>query len=798
MIDTNQIMPTLRASVAAACLDQPGRPSFRLDAGQFVFTINGHPENWLELTALMGVPPGATQEIDEANERLIYRWPSHADQVFGTAGILSKRLPNYEPRQAQLQAGRLFQRGIEMGQPVVAELGTGTGKSLIYLMVARGMGRRIVVSTSNKALQMQLCKKDAPFVNTIFPSEIALVQGKGNYACREKYDASQLATGGIVSEPLAQWLLQTETGNFEEIDFDPDWKELNNLRIDDHCTGKHCGSYYNCFYYQAKAQRAGADILICNHSLLALNAKYPGADILPGNAVIVVDEAHQLKQYVINALRTEYRVPGAQDVINLLKNHNALAFEKDETGKAERIIDLGKRAAPADIDLTFAGWQAELSTLAFGNAESEIALQRDRTFPNGLALADMLNKGAQVIWDDTVKPTEPDHIVLANIARRIRGTAAKIYHVCAPTQPGSVRWYDKKAQSLFNAPYDVSGFIGRLAGFGEMPKAEVPDHTKCTKCGRTLTAAVVNVLDGKPYGPVCVDSVDPFGDAEKYDLAEWLNMTHEAPTEKTHAKTPIMFTSATIAAPDFTAFLRDCGLPYALEMQAASPFDYEGNSLLFVPDADAPKPNGDKFAHAQYCVDTIREFVNASKGGAFLLFTSYSAMQNAVDALANEFKRQGYPVYIQGNGFGKMEIIKRVKEDGNAILFATKSFFEGVDVPGDALRLVVLDKFPFEAPSPMNQAQAAYLREWARANVPGITDKDIEHFPFMAKDLPEMIINLKQAAGRLIRTAADRGVIAILDNRLITAGYGRGKVSKALPPSPKTSDLAKVVAFFEN
>jgi ATP-dependent DNA helicase DinG len=217
---------------------------------------------------------------------------------------------------------------------------------------------------------------------------------------------------------------------------------------------------------------------------------------------------------------------------------------------------------------------------------------------------------------------------------------------------------------------------------------------------------------------------------------------------------------------------------------------------MFVPAANVPVPNGGvRDEHTRYVTDVMKQLVLSAGGGAFLLFTSYGSMRRVAVELTSTFERNGIACYLQGD-LPKMELIARFRANGNAVLFATKSFWEGVDVQGAALRLVVIDKLPFEAPNPLNQAQEESLRRYAESEL-GYTGNKLQWYPFEALRVPKMIIDLKQGVGRLIRTSTDRGVIAILDPRIRTTQYGRNCVLPSLPPAPVTSTLSEVVRFLE-
>ena len=758
----------------AACQEK-GRRSCRVEDGHFVLEITGNRARWEEMTAAAGVPSQAQESID--GDTLAMRWPSHADAIFGADGLLAQSLDKYEVRPQQLWMGRMVQRAIEMGQPAVIEAGTGTGKSFAYAAVCMAMGKKLVISTSNKALQMQLYQKDIPFLSTIFPGKrVALVQGKGNYACRAK--AEDLVSGKftIPNEDLRRWYVATDSGNVEEIPFAVDWQELRELTADDQCLGKMCARYAECFYYQAKEARKEADVLITNHQLLCMHQAYPGAGILPDPDVIVVDEAHKLADYARNVIGVEFQLRSVAKTLAKAEKHGASALSALEA---------------------LEGYERELHILQRSAQDSQIGLRNDQILHGGERLAGAMEATADEIWTADVMPSTPVDALAAKDADAIRSMARNVREVSEATRKGFVRWIDQSdrdALKLCSAPFDVSKFIGELAGFVVSDADGEPlDHTRCTKCHRKLTAETVALLGGQPYGPDCILTVDVFGDAERVALADWLADDHE-PVEVSlpPAKTPVIFTSATLAAPDMSHFMRESGIPYALQMQVESPFDYRRNALLYVPNGTTPNPGSDE--HLTYLVDDMRQLVRQAKGGAFLLFTSYRTLNHCVKALRYQFEGWGYPVYVQGE-LPKLEIAKRFREQGNGVLFATKSFFEGVSIDGDALRLVVIDKMPFEAPSPLNTAQEDALREYAVTAL-NLRPKQAEWYPFEALRVPKMTIELKQGAGRLIRTATDRGVIAILDPRLRSSRYGRGSVLPSLPPAPLVSSLLATEKFF--
>ena len=755
----------------SACQDTPKRPSASVEDGHFVLTINGNRGNWAAIVQAAGVPAEAPQTID--GDTLTVRWPSVADAIFGQGGAIAQLLPNYEVRRPQLHMARLVQRAIEMREPAVVEAGTGTGKSYAYAAVCMALNKKVIISTSNKALQMQLVEKDLPFLQRIWPGKkVAVSVGKGNYACRFKCGEGGEAISG---NELFDWYQRTATGNTEEIDFAVNYKDVAKLTVDDECTGKHCPLYDGCFYYRARAALQNADVVVTNHALLCIDQIAEG-HILPPCDVVVVDEAHKLPDYMRGARGAEFTIAQVQRTISL----------------AEGYADMDAIGDAMDALLTV---ERSISRQTARTTDSQVQIQRDETIDGAQNLSEILLSIADDVWPEDELPSDPDEKKLARRAQRIRNMAGKLAMLAGPTIDGYVRWIEQSRNGdpakLCAQPFDVSHWIAQLAGVNAVPVAQQPDYTRCERCHRTLSAEKVAILDGKPYGPDCIHHVDLMGDAETVNLSDWLALDRTEQPLLTYSAKATVFCSATLAAPDMAHFMRQAGLPDALQMQAASPFDYATNALLYLPSGTAPAPNAPGWL--AWAIDEMRQLVLASRGGAFLLFTSYNAMNQAVAELGRTFAARGLTVLVQGE-MPKLEIARRFRSDGNAVLFATKSFFEGVSIDGAALRLVVVDKMPFEAPTPLTQAMEADLLDKGRAA--GMAGKTLEMYPFNALRVPRMIIELKQALGRLIRTSSDTGVMAVLDSRVRSAQYGRNMVLPSLPPAALCSRIELVQAFY--
>lgn len=681
-----------------AATDRSKRDSVQIMDGHWQLKIKGQ-DKWQKTCQLAGVPADAKQIID--GDTLTVRWPSYADLIFGADGLMAKALPNYEMRPGQLHMARLVQRSIEMGEPFICEAGTGIGKSFAYAAICMAMNKKCIIATSNKALQMQLYNKDIPFLQTLFTGKkMVLAQGKSNYVCWDNCKA------GVSDQRFADWVQTTQTGSVEELTFD--YPDANKYTVNDECTGKRCEFYAQCFYFQQKALRKEADVIICNHSLLALNHKFPGANILPAVNVIVVDEAHQLPNYVRNAIGWEYYAGMVRKALGRVYDRDGI-----HVGTAENLL----------LD-----FENELVKFIGKYGDKQITVPDDMVFDAGSALADELWNVAKAVWPDDNDVLDKEDRKRERRSNALRNLARNLTDLCLGTAEGHVRWIDIDTPKIINVPFDVSGFI------------------------RSMVEHTCDLSDDR-------EAEDDYSD-------------DEPPAQ---GQPVYIFTSATLATPTLAGFKRECGITHGFELIAQSPFDYERNALLYVPNGGTPPPNQPDFL--QYLVEEVKGLVIASEGGVFLLFTSWANMKHCCDALRSTFA-QRFPVYVQGE-LPKLEIARRFKADGNAVLFATKSFWEGVDIPGDALRCVVIDKMPFAAPSPLLKA-----REATSSN------------PFADIALPEMIIDLKQGVGRLVRRSTDKGVIAILDSRIRSKPYGRNIVLKSLPPAKLTHSTAMISEFF--
>lgn len=742
MANEKELLGKLIERWSGACQDKSGSDMYTVQDGRFHFAIapSNHDKSEV-LTRLSGIPSDAQQQ------GYTWQWESVADTVF--AQKLPSQIPGYEQRAPQLHMARMVQRAHEMQQHAVIEAGTGTGKSYGYLYPTMELGLKIIVSTSNKALQAQLTKKDIPTVLRSYPGKrFALAQGKSNYACKDK------AANVELTGQLATWFLTTTTGNTEDIQFPVDYKELAKLTADDGCAGRQCQHYHDCFYYQEKGKRKEADIIVTNHALLAIHLANPDAEILPEVDMIIVDEAHKFGAYIRNTFASEIKLSAIAHHIDTVKRANIdhlpllQAAEKFTAQVQAKLVD----ANPATI-------------------------QEMTVIESGHKLAILFRQAAEIIFPAGDLPATAEARPHWRQANQLRSFAEKLCAVSATTPTGYVRWVENRqdAEYIINAPWDIAKIASAFLYPGKPPTTS---RTLCSLCLDDLGDTVA-VLGNRGYCAKCIAHNDPMGDAETMSFNDYLSLPVPESTQAEKAGTPFVFCSATIATPTVGNFMKSLGIDSALTMVAASPFDYKKNAILYVPNGTTPDPKHDPKGWETWVANDMGRMAIESRGGAFLLFSSYRTMHATIKQIRASLFNMGLTVLVQGE-HSKAQIVAEFKAKDNCVLLGTKSFWEGVDVQGYNLRLVYVDKIPFAPPHPLTTAM-----------------KDGGAGDWFSIDLPLAIQDLKQGAGRLIRTAEDKGVIAIGDTRIRTAPYGRNQILPSLPPAPLVATFEQAADFFQ-
>jgi ATP-dependent DNA helicase DinG len=660
---------------------------------------------------------------------------SDIDALFQNNGALARQLKSFCVRSQQIEMARAVKSAIEHRQCLIAEAGTGTGKTFAYLVPTLYSGEKAIISTGTKTLQDQLFWRDLPLVRDALklPLVVAQLKGRANYLCLHKLEAAQQQDLFPTPED-ARYLTQiisfsrtTPTGDksaFTEIPENAQiWSMVTSTR--ESCPGSQCAHADDCFLLRARKEALDADIVVVNHYLLLADIMLQEeglSELLPKCRAIVLDEAHQIPDI-------------------------ATTFFGDSVGSAE-IADFVR-----DAEVAIRVSAADTPELLQFTAKVTTALRQMR-----LTMGDTPQK-----FDYKTLSARSDFMEAAQTL----GDA--LYKVGKALEEVAERAEDlgalaKTAQRIHSS--FIHWFAEHTTGDDALPDADTDTKTHDALAGdegETIRWADVSSFSWQLY--VSPLSVAPmFKNIVKDSDAAWI------------------FTSATLAVGnDFSHFQRELGLDDAQTMRWDSPFDFKNIAQLYVP-RDLPLPSAPE--HTEAVVNAALPVLEASNGRAFFLFTSHRALKRAHEILIKLFEEKKYPWLLLAQGMAsRPELLNRFREDGNAVLLGTQSFWEGVDVAGRALELVIIDKLPFAPPDdPLLSAR-----------IKSIKDRGGE--PFFEWQLPQAAIALKQGAGRLIRTEQDRGVLMICDTRLVDKGYGK-KLWMSLPPMRRTRDLAQVIKFF--
>ena len=659
--------------------------------------------------------------------------------IFGPDGLISKAHPEYEHRPGQIQMAEAVLRAFEQKHHLIVEAGTGTGKTLAYLVpaiaAACGSGARVVISTGTKNLQEQLIDKDIPFLHDVLPKPFraAVMKGRNNYAClhRIKGAESMPVLAGLEEidqfDEVARWVRETETGDRAELSTLPEnlpfWRHID--ARSDTCLGQKCPDFEPCFLTRMRLRAMDADIIIVNHHLffadLALRNGAYGA-VLPDYAAVILDEAHQIED-----VASEYF--GAQvstyQIDDLLSDVGYLKLDDSEverelariSARIQRFADAfwisfrEGRGLEGRFPLPPRGIsppRREASDLEYvlDDQDETSALPASALSDSYNALDNALNRLETTL--DVLKDPPAD---AESIVRRARQLRFDLNFIVKGDDKTFVYWIERRGRGVFlrASPINVSGLL----------------------------------------------------------------------QDKLFEKVPtVILTSATLSSAGNFNFIRErLGLDEAEEMIAESIFDFENQAVLYLP-PQMPDPRSPQWASA--AAEEVIKIVNATEGRAFVLSTSLSGMNELYDRVAPEID---YPCFVQGSA-SKSALLKTFRTTPNAVLFATSSFWQGVDVRGEQLSCVIIDKLPFAVPSdPIVAARQRHIEEQGGSS-------------FYEYSVPQAIISLKQGLGRLIRSTTDRGVLAVLDPRLRTKMYGQTFL-QSLPPCRVTSKIDDLARVFE-
>jgi len=649
-----------------------------------------------------GVAPAREDDASSAGPTM--------EQIFGPGGFLERSMiGGYEHRPAQLQMAEAVHDAFAKHHHTIVEAGTGTGKTLAYLLPAICSGRRVVISTATKSLQEQLYQKDVPFLQKHFAPnlKVAVMKGRSNFLCLSKMHAlaDQPMLKGMEEvdafRQIRDWSKLTETGDRAELTFLPDDSELWS-RIDarrDTCTGKKCPEFEKCFLTQMQNRAKEADLIIVNHHLFFADLVLKQDDfgsILPEYSAVVFDEAHEM-----------------EDVASDYFGQQISNFRFEELARdADHAMRLTKMGSPTLLRRTqrireksrafFDSFPPRDGRFPFTRQEREAFLEQHREAYDALlnACKAMETEFAAL----TQKPEE-----LTRIARRSFEIRQEFSFLFESNEKNYVYWFERRNKGVFLAatPIDIS-----------------------------------QILREKLF--------------EAFDT--------------------VILTSATLTVAGRFEFIRQrLGLDHAKECALPPEFDFPQQALLYLPQK---MPDVRDAGFPGKAADEIVQLLELSHGRAFCLFTSYSQMNDLFERVRT---RVEFPLMLQGTA-PRSVLLERFKNTPNSVLFATASFWQGVDVPGEQLSCVIVDRLPFAVPSdPIVAARVRALQDEGRN-------------PFSEFQVPEAVLALKQGFGRLIRAKTDRGVLALLDTRIQRMPYGKIFL-ESLPRYRRTNDLEDVSRF---
>ena len=632
--------------------------------------------------------------------------------VFSETGALAQVVPGFRARPFQLEMAETIQKVIENQKVMVAEAGTGTGKTFAYLVPALLSGGKVIISTGTKTLQDQLFGRDIPTVRNALkvPVTVALLKGRANYVCHHHLERAK-DDGRLPTRDDVVYLARIEsfarisaTGDRADLAEVPEyagvWPLVTSTR--DNCLGSQCEHYDKCFVMKARKQALESDVVVVNHHLFFADVMLRDegvAEILPACNTVIFDEAHQLPETA--SLFFGQSVSTTQ-LIDLSRDARIEGATSAKDAAELPVVANALEKAARDLRLAFED---------SGMRMPAVALRNRKTVTEALGVA-------------TDKLTQ----------------LAETLHAQAARSEGLTQCFER-----------ADGLRGQLAGWREDSDASLVRWVEVFHQSVQFNATPLSIAD-------------IFRKQVEAQAKAWI------------------FTSATLSVNgNFSHYVNELGIESAQTESWASPFDFANQGLLYVPQ-QLPEPNTPDYTHA--VVEAVLPAVEASRGRAFLLFTSLRAMREAHGLLTEEFKRRGwdYPLLVQGEG-SRTELLVRFRELGNAVLIGSQSFWEGIDVRGEALSLVMIDKLPFAPPD--DPVLAARIE---KINAEGRN-------AFMEYQLPRAVISLKQGAGRLIRDETDRGVLMICDPRLISKSYGK-RIWRSLPPMARSRDIADVRAFF--
>ena len=681
-------------------------------------------------------------------------------EAFAPLGVLARATDHFSPRQGQTDMALAVADVVAHGGSLVVEAGTGVGKTFAYLVPALLSGERVLLSTATKALQDQLYARDLPrLVQALnLPVRLALLKGRSSYLCTHRMEMARRDTQipdrhtvHLLSR-VESWSLITRTGDLAELPGLDERSPLIPLITSnrENCLGSQCPKFKTCHVNAARREALGADVVVINHHLFFADmaVRETGmAELLPSVRVVIFDEAHQLNEVGVNFLGHQL---GTAQLLDVTRDMLATGLQLARGLADWQSVCSGLERAAREL------------RLMGGKRHSAVKLRWTEQAPDEMhagaweqSLQDVGAACVQALQAlDTVSEIAPDFMRLYD---RVSEVAKRVDAFLNPCAPDAVRWVDISASQmrLMEAPLDIAETVRErlIKQTSAIPNEEAdqespPWHDEPSFEQPTAEFDEVHDADASP-----LDSAFPIRPVEDTRPRAWV------------------FTSATLGDdPRLRWFTEPCGLESATVLRVSSPFDYPAQASLYVP-RDIVRPNDP--SHSAQVAALASDAVRRLGGRTLVLTTTLRALRAIGDVMKQQLEGSGIEVLVQGE-WPKRHLMERFREgtqagEGGCVLVASATFWEGFDVPGDALQLVIIDKLPFPPPNdPLVEARSKRLEAQGRS-------------PFNDYFVPEAVVALKQGAGRLIRTESDQGVLVLCDNRLVTTGYG-SRLMAALPP----------------